>query len=946
MQQVSAGFESKRKAESYPIHKEYMLTQNYASSKMFGTIISASAQDSGYEAVYAIDGDRTHLNHYWQGNIGSGVTLDLIFAGYTRRIGLVKLFSHPDASVGYNSNFKLQYLKESQWIDITPTRIWGMNKNNNPIPKISNSIEYIRVTTNNDIRITTDLDTRVVKTIFPAMKTNTSLTYIMFDEIQTNRLQLMIYESTAGTKARLCEIEVYRCIDITEYFYNQIQIARRMDATWNKFQGGTFQMHLHNNDRRFSPGYTPTSEETADGFFNNELQPGNQILFFGGFYNGSDNEYVQFMEGYVDNITVNGSERTTTISGRDKYKLLSILKQVINQSNVATKSIENCIEYVCNKANISSSELNLSSSNIELDWFAVKDKTAAEIIYSLTQAMGNASLVINENGQVQARYSNNNRSWIQTTQKDWLAGIFTNCDGTTVPGAVYTKLGSNIKNNDFENDLTDGWEKDGDCNRDNASGAAYHGTWYVWILYQINPKFQIFTKDNVLINSWDITKYQSTWTANNIDLSAYSGQNIKFGFTDTHGSIRTKESYFCNGGTFLFYSKYYSYMQEAYTFIDYCMGGIATTANYLSQKNNCGQVSAWGRLEAKVNIPSGSSLVFKTQTSPTGLDGSWDTETELTGIVSDQYTISGQIENVNPSSNPYIRWKAYFGNTGEALDMQINEVVIRWTAGGGDTLPTSENFTFACEGQGYNEDGNLQSISGTKSDTIGDISALAGKVYVKAKPLFKDAATSLVWDNKSFSVENGNYDFWADLSDPCEKDVTMDLVVSDGVNTKHYFGDDTSSGTLPTFISSVIVTWSNVKPRIQMTCSGTGTITVFKIDAKAYRERGTIEQLAQVEDYDLFKQQYGDNPINISNDFIQRNEQARLVAEGVLDKVSSLKSRAGKCKICFTPNIQIYDRVRIVDWFLGINQNNYYVVGITQTIQTGKSTTLLELQEI
>jgi len=860
------------------------------------------------------------------------------------------------------------------------------------------------------------------------MITNATLNYIQFDEVSTSRIRLVINNTSDGSYCRVAEMKCYRVVDVSSDYLSGSP-SRRMEPTKREFQGANFQLVLLNDKKKYSPHYSPTAEEIAEGYFNNELRPNIRVRFWAGF----DNENVQIIEGIVDSIKVNPSASPPRVvfDCRDEFKLLN-RKLSIQDNEVSTKSIENCIEYVCNKCNISSSKLNLTTSNITLDYFITSDENGLDLVRNLVEASGNATILCNEQGQLEYKFLTNKRNWVQTTYADFVNGSNSQTNITDETGNIILDIqGGNIPNNNFETGNLNYWSQSGSNNGFAVStDTPYEGSYCARSIRYVgdfdsfadcNFRYYIIDADTGNTLAVGDNDTSASWSMCSLNLSPYRNRKIKIRFLSfrsyyTYPTMTLADGtyilYFDGGGTgTIVYLKgsssssvgEYAWIQtdpfycsgtttftfrakvkggQIYTvageatgrycyryYFDYFLNGKRTyysSGIYTSQPHDMGKdFSSWGLLDAIVSFSGNETITFETQSSSDGTNwygqggiNTWDALVNITSTSSRIYGTINSPTSPGGSTARYVRWRVTLTTPPPyETTPRVLEVVINWNVGGASALPTTPASTFGYEGASEGS-GLLKDISEEGlSDCAGGESQIYSKVVVKANPYYLSTSRDVICDLGTPSWASGDdITYYADLEYPgklgtSESDYMYCHIITATGNCRYISGTNQKFAA-DTLIANLTVyfTVHNTKPTIRIVSTGSHTVSSFKIYAYYYQNIGAIEAQALAPDYNKFVEEFvgtGDSILEIDNPYIYSLTIANNIATGLISKYGKLRPYVSGVRVAFSPHIQLYDLVKLIELNTGINRN-FYVIGITHQLGIGnnRGTTTIELEEI
>ncbi len=410
---VSSRFTAAEQADVNQVaERVYFVLGNYASAS--GASASASGSDGSgdYPASGAIDGDRTELNvgpasgadndvglSSWRSAVAPSstpqtLTVDMGVSRTINRIKLYHLASHGLAS----------YKLESSPDNVTYTLIAKTTDQGGTIAT------------------THQLDT------------------VDFSDTTCRYVKITIADTVVGAdKANIVELEIYRLVDISARLTN-VTTDRPRDYKLQNPLAATFSLMCSNEDKFFSPNYSPTTAEIAAGFVNSELVPNIGVIVQYGFaYGGATPEFVTSFTGFVDRFQISPKDQTATIDGRDLMK--PCINQIVSSKLKTAQDIKACIIYALNLVNISTWETSIDSTGLTIDYFFISNDSILTVIRNLVQASADALFWFDESGTAQFRYYVNStpQSHTDSSEAQFEAGVLTNIDTTSTPNQIGRK---------------------------------------------------------------------------------------------------------------------------------------------------------------------------------------------------------------------------------------------------------------------------------------------------------------------------------------------------------------------------------------------------------------------------------------------------------------------------------------------------------------------------
>jgi hypothetical protein len=416
---------------------------NYALAVNGSTVTASSTLSSSYPVDAIIDGDRTHRNwggavrnsvtKYggWQSN-GSGEEYVIIDFGAARSINRMELFFYPKSTRIGNAGsgsiakqFSIYYQAEgsSDWVLWSGLESADEATSDLPVYHSENYHDEFYLGGGGTAAISISNGTVYGNTLSKvALQDLAGL-----DNVR--KIKVVLTEPiTAGTKYRICEIEIYKTYDITEYV-SHLSINRRKDIYFNRYVMAQLDMTLLNMDKRFSPRYTPTVAEVAADYFNSEIRPDMRCRVYLGLDRSGWTSTVP--AGYFYTCSWKGSSGTKLIKvlGKDRIKYLNSKDIEVENSILTGQYLEYLIEYLALQANVSADELLLDDTYVDTQYFFPESGTKVWTEQQkLAEAVANISLFMNRNGVLEYHsfLESIPHEWTQNTRAEFEAGSLSN----------------------------------------------------------------------------------------------------------------------------------------------------------------------------------------------------------------------------------------------------------------------------------------------------------------------------------------------------------------------------------------------------------------------------------------------------------------------------------------------------------------------------------------
>ena len=954
---VSAAFLSAAFSDAnIPVSTVKLALGNYASNAVYGTTVSSSGDAANYPAAGAIDGDRTELNvgpasgadndvglSSWRSSAvpttGAPVSLQINFTA-ARDINRIKLYHLTGKGL---SNFVI-----SAWV----AGAWS--------PIICTSTNALAGTTPTVITTTGTMDT------------------IDFPDVTTTKLLLQVYASSDSSYANVVELEIYRLIDITSRCKG-INIKRARDYKLGNPLASTIQLKVNNDDRFFSVNHVPTAAEAAAGFVNQELRPGLGIFVWMGFQLDNGVQQVQNFVGSLDTITLTPRTRDAELTGRDGMKIL-VNKQTDYSKLKSNVDVTAAIQYVLNRANVSTFESLLDTTGISLPKFFTSAQDHLSTIRDLVQASGDALFFFDENGIARFKFYSTaiNQSATTSTQAQWLAGTLYAIDANTTPGDISYKLDPAVSyanatglNHTHSNwtlysgsatnvsDVASGWqvmvnnaEADFVCNQTNADCI---GDWLFnlqWGGIQPGPVglslgFMVSTPGTVtgtpsvgyavVMNGFSgaLTLNRGATILATTSFVPSSGTTYLVGIRRTAAGVFTV---FINGvqkltATDLTYTSgqyicYGVYQNNVFGYV------IFKNTTYPSFPNNnglgtwdspsldCGSTIITFGVLSITRVLNGGTITAATRTSPD--NATWSAWLNVDG--------TGQI--LSPT-NRYIDVQLTLAPSVTGASPTVQDYTVNWATGGGSVkYPSNAQYKFQ-----FN-DVNLD-VQQQISANVGGDSSIINDVVVQAQPLVLSGnSTDTQWQGTvgvppvKISVSNP-------LSVTNGQVLTLTPVVSGGMDISSMSGANPAA-VVVTFASGGAGSWvvSSIHPTqpvVKITITGSGLITDLRLIGYAYQSADYIQ--AQEVTAPVSIANYGQCQVTIDNTWITSAAEALSIATLLVNNFQNPVSYIPSMDIRLMPSVQLGDRCTVVDDNLDMSQD-YIVIGHSHDLQASSKETV------
>lgn len=340
MQTVSQDFiEAMQSDHPNIVYQLEMDLGNYAlpiqGSGITASSIAPEENDQDFAASYMINQDRTHIHTYWKGAgiatadgiVNEWVEIDL---GYARLINKIKIWGHP---YGHLKDFSFQYWDGTIW-------------------------QTIETCINN---------IALVKTI-------------IFSEVSTSKIKMNITKVGAYEQTMICEIEIYRIVDLTDRMIS-------CEVNRNEYQAGQLNVMLQNYDRAFSPEY-------KEGLYYGEIKPNLNIRLKLGFEVKGQYVFLPIISGLVDEIIVDSATQLVSIKARDWIKRL--INRKITSPLYFNKSYAYILENLANLGGISSAQIDFAVSTPNSKYAHFEETTVWQAIGTVVEAIGTAEIYFTE----------------------------------------------------------------------------------------------------------------------------------------------------------------------------------------------------------------------------------------------------------------------------------------------------------------------------------------------------------------------------------------------------------------------------------------------------------------------------------------------------------------------------------------------------------------------
>lgn len=956
---VSTAFKNAQVADiNTPAAKVQLMLGNYFNASAYGATIASNGDDASgnYPAAGAIDGDRTEIN------VGAA-------SGADNGIGLSSWRSAANPSGGSPATLTIT-LKAAQ--SLNRIKLYHLSTDS----LTSYDLEYFNGTS----WIVFAATSGIVMAGQVSIPTTGTLDVVNFPTITATQWRLSVYGSTSG-HANVVEIEGYQLVDITARV-KSVKVSRQRDYKIANPMAAKVTLDCINTDQFFSINYTPTPAQTAAGFVNSQLLPNAVILVTAGFFLTSGSsagspELVPSITAYMDSITVKPLSRTAVIEGRDGVKGLINLT---DSSNLKTNAdITTCIQYVLNRANLSSFECSLNTTGVTIPYFFTDQEDILSTVRNLTQAAGDALFWFDENGIATFRYytADTPEQWLYPSQTDWNLGSFTgnvtkNASDQldlqlsygppiitcTDPNSIFI-YNPSIQNNNSGavNGMAQSIRLPFPTQLSNVTFT---------ITYSIALNFGLFFHvwaDNggspgTVLYSQQIASNSSGTTTFNLNLAVtLAAGNYWIGVDDggtDEGTISgfypaflgnqspplQNPPYLCLGvfdagptaGQWTLLQAWvpgnFQFRQTAGNiFMSFSFDTAAGSGTWQSPVHDMGAgVVSLGQLQM-LAVPSGGTISAMTRTSANGISG-WS-----------PYVALSSTGNILSPVNEFIQFQIFMAvGITTVSDPLVLNVTLNWTGGSGNAKyppkPSSWTFSFAS---------NLLNVSQELADNLGGDSSILNDVIVNAQPyVLQGASTDVVWQG-TIGTPPVNISAGVPLSVTSGQTLIYPLYISGGMDIGSMSGANPAAATI-TFAAGGAGSWSFTTihptlPVLQIVITGTGTITNLQVLGKTFSS-GTITAVnAQIQSttqgIEITSKpsiaSFGRRKATISNPWIVSAAIATNIAQAIINNFANPFSYIPSVDLQFTPAAQVGDRVTVIDQNTALN-NDYLIVGLDHEI--------------
>jgi len=230
------------------------------------------------------------------------------------------------------------------------------------------------------------------------------------------RIRAVITE-VSNDYMELVAVEAYRKVDVSERVLS-CDIQKKRDFRFENTLAFTADVTFSNTDKFFSSGYTPTDDEREAGFTNEDFRSGVKIDVDFGFDLGNQVEYADGYTGYINTIVDDTQARTCDVTCRDYTQFLISRKDFSPAKfNVL---IEDAVEYVLNRYNVSSYEMDVDSTYRPMVVFFTNGQYGLDAIRYLAKAATDGDFFFSESGRATFKnYASQNEFSINSYEK-WL----------------------------------------------------------------------------------------------------------------------------------------------------------------------------------------------------------------------------------------------------------------------------------------------------------------------------------------------------------------------------------------------------------------------------------------------------------------------------------------------------------------------------------------------
>jgi hypothetical protein len=351
---------------------------NYALAQKGTTVTASSEYSADYPAEGAIDGDRTEINMGAASTSENGVGLSTwmsagtdptaeyltIDLGQNRTFNRIKVYQREGHGITYSVwYYSADY---SDWVLLYTTSASPTN------------LGY----GNNAYGSTPYGDPPEVATTY-----GVDVVDLGYDVTAQQIKIIGISTEVASDYFNIVEVEVYRVIDITTRTLS-ISTNFSQDYILQNDLVGEASIGVMNADKFFSPDYTPTAAEIANGFVNSELGAGITVIIKAGYkWSGAEQELVSLGVFNVDELNLTPKDRTASMTCRNqKGKML--MTTTTTSKVLYNKSIEDCFKYAVQFANIHPSECTFENTGLQVPLFFINNETVFTSLQTLITTLG------------------------------------------------------------------------------------------------------------------------------------------------------------------------------------------------------------------------------------------------------------------------------------------------------------------------------------------------------------------------------------------------------------------------------------------------------------------------------------------------------------------------------------------------------------------------------
>lgn len=419
---VSAAFTAQEASDANkPRLQAFLFFGNYA---LLQTAASSGAISTDYPAAGAVNGDRTEIN------VGPA-------SGADNGIGLASFKSAgipdtaPADSIWWSVTFPtakfINYLKIYQraghglteyWVDVYSDGAWRPAAH-----RVAGGSGYVGATSYPTGYGDAPYGDEPYGSPWPpylegAWPLTLAEIDLGFDVLSSGVRIRAVTTEVALDYMELVAVEVYRKVDVSNRVLS-CDIQKKRDFRFENSLAFNSDIIFSNTDKFFSSGYVPTDAERIVGFTNEDVRSGAMIKVKLGYDLGNLVEYTDGYTGFLNTINDDTPDRTCNVTCRDYTQFL------INRKDYSPAKfnvlLEDCVEYVLNRYNVSNYEMDVDSTYRPLCVFFTNGEYGLDVLRGLARAATDGDFFFSESGRATFKnYASQNEFSINSYNK-WLA---------------------------------------------------------------------------------------------------------------------------------------------------------------------------------------------------------------------------------------------------------------------------------------------------------------------------------------------------------------------------------------------------------------------------------------------------------------------------------------------------------------------------------------------